>query len=244
VVVVGGLFVASLPGRADSGAVALATTTPKPTRTPTPTPRPTAVPTAKPTKAPTPVPKATPKPAAGAARDLCDPIFGFACGLQKGTYTPSRFEPPILFKLRDGWSTSVWESDLIGLDRQGGGLTFASGLISVYPNGGARDAPRSARLVAESFIDTDGVAARRPKAGQVDKHKSTIVDLAPTGPDRVPLFGTSTQTFYLEPNGTTRLIVIDGDDGVVVIAIEPSSDSTLESILPEANRVISSVRFR
>ena len=184
--------------------------------------RPTAVPTVKPTKAPTPVPKATPKPAAGAARDLCDPIFGFACGLEKGTYTPSRFEPPILFKLRDGWSTSVWESDLIGLDRQEGGLTFASGLISVYPNGDATDAPRSARLVAESFIDTDGVAARRPKASQVDKHKATIVDLAPTGPDRVPLFGTSTQTFYLEPFGTTRLIVIDGDDGVVVIAIEPT----------------------
>ena len=243
-VVLGGLFVASLPGRADSGAVALATRTPKPTRTPTPTPRPTAVPTVKPTKAPTPIPKTTPKPAAGAARDLCDPIFGFACGLEKGTYTPSRFEPPILFKLRDGWSTSVWESDLIGLDRQEGGLTFASGLISVYPNGDAADAPRSARLVAESFIDTDGVAARRPKAGQVDKHKATIVDLAPTGPDRVPLFGTSTQTFYLEPFGTTRLIVIDGDDGVLVIALEPAGDSTLESLLPEANRVVSSVRFR
>ena len=149
-----------------------------------------------------------------------------------------------MFKLRDGWSTSVWESDLIGLDRQEGGLTFASGLISVYPNGNATDAPRSARLVAESFIDTDGVAARRPKAGQVDKHKATIVDLAPTGPDRVPLFGTSTQTFYLEPFGTTRLIVIDGDDGVLVIAIEPAADSTLESLLPEANRVVSSVRFR
>ena len=246
VVVVGGLFVASLPGRADSGVAALATKTPKPTRTPTPTPtpRPTAVPTVKPTKAPTPVPKATPKPVAGAARDLCDPIFGFACGLEKGTYTPSRFKPPILFKLRDGWSTSVSESDLIGLDRQEGGLTFASGLISVYPNGDATDAPRSARLVAESFIDTDGVAARRPKASQVDKHKATIVDLAPTGPDRVPLFGTSTQTFYLEPFGTTRLIVIDGDDGVLLIAIEPTGDSTLESILPEANRVVSSVRFR
>jgi hypothetical protein len=60
----------------------------------------------------------------------------------------------------------------------------------------------------------------------------------------VPLFGTSTQTFYLEPVGTTRLIVVDGDDGVLVIAIEPAADSTLESLLPEANRVVSSVRFR
>ena len=54
----------------------------------------------------------------------------------------------------------------------------------------------------------------------------------------MPLFGTSTQTFYLEPFGTTRLIVIDGDDGVLVIAIEPAGDSTLESLLPEANRVV------
>ena len=71
VVVVGGLFVASLPGRADSGAVALATTTPKPTRTPTPTPRPTAVPTVKPTKAPTPVPKRRPRSPRPARRATC-----------------------------------------------------------------------------------------------------------------------------------------------------------------------------
>ena len=245
-VVVGGLFVASLPGRVDSGAVALATKTPKPTRTPSPTARPTPVPTVKPTKAPdpTPIPKATPKPAAGGTRDLCDPILGFACGLEKGTYDPSRFEPPIRFKLRDGWSTSVWESDLVVLGREEGGLTFASGLISVYPDGDATDAPRSARLVAESFIGTDGVAASRPKAGKVGGRKATIVDLAPTGPDRVPLFGTGSQTFYLEPFGTTRVIVIDTADGVVVVAIEPADDSTLEALLPEAERVVTSVRFR
>lgn len=245
-VFVGGLFVASLPGRVDSGAVALATKTPKPTRTPTPTARPTPIPTVTPTKAPepTPIPKATPKAAAGATRDLCDPILGFACGLEKGTYDPSRFEPPIRFKLRDGWSTSVWESDLIVLGRGEGGLTFASGLISVYPDGDATDAPRYARLVAEAFIGTDGVAAARPKAGRVGGRKATIVDLAPTGPDRVPLFGTGSQTFYLEPFGTTRVIVIDSADGVVVVAIEPADDSTLEALLPEAERVVTSVRFR
>ena len=98
-VVVGGLFVASLPGGVDSGVVALATTTPKPTRTPrpmvrpTPVPVPVAAPTAKPT--PTPVPKPAIKPPARGARDLCDPILGFACGLDKGTYEPSRFQPPL-----------------------------------------------------------------------------------------------------------------------------------------------------
>ena len=108
-VVVGGLFVASLPGVRTRGR-------PRSPRRRRNRPHadadatPTAVPTVKPIKAPTPVPKATPKPAAGAARDLCDPIFGFACGLEKGTYTPSRFKPAIQFKLGDGWSTSVWKA--------------------------------------------------------------------------------------------------------------------------------------
>jgi eukaryotic-like serine/threonine-protein kinase len=245
-VVAGGLFVASLPGRVDSGGVAFATTTPRPTRTPTPTVRPTAIPTPRPTTAPdpTPAPKATAQPAPGAVRDLCDPILGFACGLEKGTYEPSRFEPAIQFKLRDGWSTSVWERDLVALGRHEGGLTFASGLISVYTTGDATDAPRSARSLAEAFIETDGVAAGRPASKRIDKRRATVVDLAPRGPDPVPLFGTSTLTYYLEPGGTTRLIVIDGEDGALVLAIEPAEDSTLEALLPEANRVVASLRFR
>ena len=244
-VVVGGLFVASLPGPVDSGVAAIATATPKPTRTPRPTVKPTPVPTVKPTTAPkpTPIPKANTKPAAG-ARDLCDPIFGFACGLEKGTYDPSRFEPPIRFKLRGGWSTELWEADLIALGRQEGGLTFASHLLGVYPSGDAADAPRSRNLLVETFIETDGVAAGRPHDIRVDKRRATVVDLAPTGPDRVALFGTSTQTFYLEPVGTTRIVVIDGEDGPVVLAIEPLEDSTLEAILTEADRVVDSIRFR
>ena len=200
-VVAGGLFVASLPGGVDSGVVALATTTPKPTRTPRPTARPTPVagrPADRRPHADARSPSAATKPPARGARDLCDPILGFACGLEKGTYEPSRFEPPIRFKLRDGWSTSLWEADLIALGRQEGGLTFASGLLGVYPNGDATDAPRSRRSLIETFIVTDGVAAGRPHDIRVDKRRATVVDLAPTGPDRVALFGTSTQTFFLE----------------------------------------------
>ena len=245
-VVAGGLFVASLPSQADSGLVAIATATPKPTRTPRPTARPTPVPVVKPTAAPkpTPTPKAVVKPPTAGARNLCDPIFGFACGLEKGTYDPTRFEPPIRFKLRDGWSTELWEVDLIALGRREGGLTFASNLLGVYPDGDATDAPRSRRSLVETFIETDGVAAGRPHDIRVDKRRATVVDLAPTGPDRVALFGTSTQTFYLESVGTTRIVVIDGDDGLVVLAIEPLEDSTLEAILTEADRVVDSVRFR
>ncbi len=245
-VVAGGLFVASRPGRVDSGGVAFATMTPRPTRTPTPTARPTPVPVVKPTTAakPTPVPKATPKAAAGAVRDLCDPILGFACGLERGTYEPSRFEPPIRFKLRDGWSTSLWVADLITLGRQEGGLTVASRLTGVYPNGDATDAPRSARSLVDVFIGTDGVAAGRPANRRIDKQPATVVDLDPTGPDPVALFSTSSQTFYLEPSATTRIIVIDAEGGPVVVAIEPGADSTLEAVLKEAQRVVDSLRFR
>jgi hypothetical protein len=243
-VVAGGLFVASLPGGVDSGIVAIASATP--TRTPRPTVRPTPVPVVQPTAAPTPtpIPKVTPKPPAGAARDLCDPILGFACGLERGTYEPSRFVPPIRFKLRDGWSTSLWEPDLIALGRHEGGLTFASGLMGVYPNGAVTDAPGTRRSLVEAFIGTDGVAAGRPHDIRVDKRRATVVDLAPTGPDRVALFGTSTQTYYLEAYGTTRIVVIDADDGPVVLAIEPLEDSTLEAVLTEADRVVDSIRFR
>jgi eukaryotic-like serine/threonine-protein kinase len=246
VIVAGGLLVASLPGPSDPAIAALATTTPDPTRTPVPTARPASTPVAKPSTAPdpTPAPRATPRPAAKGSHDLCDPILGFACGLEKGTYDPSRFEPAIRFKLRDGWSASMWQPDLIALRREQGAVTFASGLISVYPEGEAVDAPRAARSLVEDLIGTDGVAAGRPHDIRVDKRRARVVDLAPTGPDRVPLFGVSTQTYYLEPTGTTRIVVVDGRDGPIVIAIEPAEDSSLEALLVEADRVVDSIRFR
>ena len=130
------------------------------------------------------------------------------------------------------------------LGRQQGGLTIASRLNSVYPNGDATDAPRSARSLVEEFIGTDGVAAGRPANRRIDKQPATVVDLNPTGPDPVALFGTSSQTFYLEPHATTRIVVIDAEDGPVVIAIEPAEDSTLEAVLKESQRVVDSLRFR
>ena len=89
VVVVGALLVAALPG-GDTGGLAVATTTPAPTRTPAATARPTATvrptpkPTPRPTAAPTAAPRITARPA-GDTGDLCDPILGFACGLGAGS---------------------------------------------------------------------------------------------------------------------------------------------------------------
>jgi tRNA A-37 threonylcarbamoyl transferase component Bud32 len=243
-IVGGGLLVAAISGRGGAGAVAVASATPRVTVAPTGRPTPTVVPNPTKEPAPTPTPDPTPRPPAGGVNDLCDPILGFACGLDAGTYEPSRFSPPIRFVLKDGWSTSVWEADLITLKRAEGALTFVGSISTVYPRGDAADAPASVRGLVEAFIGTDGVAAGRPDEQKVDKRKATVVDLSPTGPDRVALFGTGAQTYYLEPYATTRVFVIDARDGPFVIAIEPHQDSTLETLLPTARAVVNSLRFR
>ncbi|MEO8570536.1 MAG: serine/threonine-protein kinase [Chloroflexota bacterium] len=243
VALVAGAFAAAvLSGRGDPGAIALVS--PSTLRTPTPTARPTPTPTPTPTPPPTPAPTATTARPPGVAADLCDPILGFACGLGKGAYEPSRFSPSIRFVLGDGWSASVWERDLIVLGRKEGNLTFAGAIATVYPSGSPTDPPGSAAGLVETFIGTDGVAAGKPASQRVDKRKATVVDLAPTGPDRVALFGTSTQTFYLEPSVTTRVTVIDGKDGPFVIAVEPAGDSTPAAILARTGPVVKSLQFR
>ena len=243
-VIAGGLVIAALPGRNDPGNIALASPTPRAT------PKPTARPTVAPTPAPTPVPaKATPipKPAArpgAAGANLCEPFFGIACGLDKGTYAPAAFVPAIAFTVGDGWSVATGNAHLIDLARDTGVLTFASAIDTIYLNGGPGAAPSSARLLAESFIETNGVAAGKPKNQKVAKRVAVVVDLAPTGPGRIALFGSGDQTFFLEADGTTRVYVIDSSVGPVVIAIAPAADSTIESVLPAANAVVKSLQFR
>ena len=248
VVVAGALVVAALPGFGEKGRIAVASASPRPSRTPQPTPRPTPIPTPAPT--PTPAPRATSsapptaRPASGNVLDLCEPFLGFACGLDKGTYEPARFTPPIRFDLGGGWSAAAAGATLISLTRVDGVLTIASGITTVYPAGRASNAPATARALVETFIGTDGVAAGKPVGQRIDKRNATVVDLAPTGPDRVRLFGSGEQIFSLEPGGTTRVIVIDGKDGPLVIAIEPAANTTLEAVLPTALAVVKSFRFR
>jgi serine/threonine-protein kinase len=242
-VVLGALLLATLPGR-DAGLAVVPTATARPTPVETPRPTPTAVPTPSPKPTPTPAPpKPTPRPP-GSIGDLCEPVLGFACGLGAGTYQPAAFEPGVSFRLGDGWSTSLREPDIISLTRDEGTLTMAGTVTAVYPRGGAENPPSAARTIAETFVETDGVAASRPKGDRVDKQRGTVVDLSPTGTSRLPLFSTTDQTFYLEPDGTTRIIVVDAQDGILVIAIEPAQDGRLEDIIPIANAVIDSLRFR
>ena len=250
VVVVGGaLFIAAMPQRGDAGVLAAASgsASARPSVRPTATPRPTpaATPTPKPTPARTPKAAATPRPASGPGTpDLCGPIFGLACALDAGRYAPAVFEPAIRFDLRDGWSTASQSAELLVLGRREGSLTFASGIDTVYPTGDPAKAPGTARALVEVFITTDGVASGDPSDRKVDKRRTRVVDVWPSGRGRLPLFGAGAQVYFLEPSGPTRVMVVDGPDGTLILTIEASDGSALEDIWPSAKRVIDSIRFR
>jgi hypothetical protein len=171
-------------------------------------------------------------------------MFGFACGLGAGMYQPATFEPGVSFRLGGGWSTTLREPDIVSLSRDEGVLTLAGAVTAVYPRGGAENPPRSGRALAETFVETDGVAASRPKVDRVDKRRATVVDLSASGPQRLPLFSTASQTFYLEPDDTTRIMVVEARDGILLIAIEPAEGRRLDDILPIAEAVVHSLRFR
>jgi hypothetical protein len=250
-IVVGAIAVAALPGSGtvlDSGspgseaAVETPTRTPKPTPSATPTPSPTPSPTPKPTPAATP----TPTPVAeGDIADLCEVFFDIPCGLGAGRYSPSRFRPAFDIKLGDGWSNAAHREDIVVLTRPEGTVTFAGGLRQVFPGGRLDDPSTRARDVMESFIATDGVGATKPKGIRIDRRRAYSSDFQPVGTKRVPLFSTEGSTFNLEPDRTTRIVVVDlpGDD-VMVLAIEPNEGYDLSDILETADPAAGTINWR
>ncbi len=244
------LLIAALPGPGGQGAFAFATATPSGSHAPIAsasnklaavTAAPTAAATKKPTRKPTPAP--TRKPATTPVDDVCSPFFGFACGLDPGLYQPSVFLPAIKFTLADGWAVATIDPDQMTLQRDTGALSMFSAVDHVYPRGDAGPTPTTARGLVEAFIGTNGVAADPPVEGHLGKRPIVTVDLTPIGRDRIAVFGAGGRIFYLEPHATTRIVAVDGRDGLVVITIEPARDAALESILPAAAAVVKSVRF-
>lgn len=250
VVAAGAFSIASLAGGNGPGGIAVVSARPQASVTdspqPTASPSPTAVPTASPspTVQPTPTPDPTPKQNDDGTLALCEPILDLPCGLGAGTYAPTSFTPPVRFALDDGWSTFRSSPDLFVIGRDEGLMTFAGGITTVNPRGDLRDAPQSAGSLIDAFIGTDHVVAGRTTRTRIGERRATVVDLQVDGPDRVALFGTGSQTFHLEPIGTTRVIAIDLPDGVLVIAIEPRGQWRLDDILGPAGRVLDSLGTR
>lgn len=124
-------------------------------------------------------------------------------------------------------------------------MTFAGGLRQVFPGGKADEPSSRARDVMESFIATDGVGATKPKGVRIDRRRAYSSDFQPVGTKRVPLFSTDGSTFNLEPDRTTRIVVVDlpGDD-TMVVAIEPNEGYELRDILDAADPVAGSIDLR
>jgi serine/threonine-protein kinase len=245
----GAMIVAALPGQNDPGSsiaseAAVATASPTPDPTPEPTPTPTAPPTATPEPTPEPSPDVTAVPE-GEVADLCEIFFDLPCGLGAGRYQPSRFRPRFDIELGEGWSNAVHREDVVALTRAEGTVTFAGRVSEVYPEG-ERDEPRArARDIIEAMMATEGISATVAANVRIDGRRGLSTDIAPTGSDRVPLFSTGESTYHLEPDRTTRVVVMDlpGDD-IVVIAIEPNGGSELRDILDTADPAAGTINWR
>ena len=208
-----------------------------------------ADPTVEPTTAPTPPPTATPadEPTplpAGDVADLCEIFFDIPCGLGAGRYAPSRFSPAFDIEIGDGWSNAAHQADTVALTREQGVMTFAGGILEVYPNGEAQEPRDRARDIIEAFIGTNGVSATRPANVRIDGRRGLSSDLTTIDSARVQLFATDGTTFYLEPDRTTRIVVMDLRKATILLAIEPHDGFELEDILETADAAAGTIRWR
>jgi serine/threonine-protein kinase len=245
-VVAASLLVAARPG---DGATPLTTGRPpatdtaqaNPTAEPDPTPEATPEPTTPPTSAPSEEPPPLPE---GDVADLCEIFFDIPCGLGAGRYAPSRFSPAFDIELGDGWSTATHTADTVALTRDEGVFTFAGRVVEVYPNGEQREPRERARDLIEAFIATDSVSATRPANVRIDGRRGLSSDLTPIDSARIQLFATNGTTFYLEPDRTTRVVVMDLRGPTILLAIEPREGFELDEILETADDAAGTMRWR
>ncbi len=241
-VVGGAMLVAVVPGRAriepspPPSQVAVASPSPTPATTPSPTPTPTPTPTPA-----SPGPTAVPP---GEVSDVCEIFFDLPCGLGPGRYAPSRFEPEFDVELGADWSLAAHGRDIVAFTRTEGELTLAARLREVYPEGRARKPKDRVDAIVEAFLATDGVGATRPVEVRIDDRPGLSIDVTPLDDEAITLFATEDDAFLIEANLTTRIVVVDLDDDIVVLAIEPHVDHDLRDILDIADPVAGTLRWR
>jgi hypothetical protein len=124
-------------------------------------------------------------------------------------------------------------------------MTFAGRIQEVFPDGESDEPGSRARDLIQAFIATDGVGATDPANVRIDGRRGLSTDLAPVDSERVALFSTGDSTFHLEPERTTRVVVMDlpGDD-LLLFAIEPHEGFELRDILEAADPAAGTIRWR
>ncbi len=194
----------------------------------------------------TPTP-ASPGPTAvppGEVSDVCEIFFDLPCGLGPGRYAPSRFEPEFDVELGADWSLAAHGRDIVAFTRTEGELTLAARLREVYPEGRARKPKDRVDAIVEAFLATDGVGATRPVEVRIDDRPGCPSTSRRSTTRPITLFATEDDAFRIEANLTTRIVVVDLDDDIVVLAIEPHVDHDLRDILDIADPVAGTLRWR
>ena len=130
------------------------------------------------------------------------------------------------------------------LTREEGVFTFAGKVVQVYPNGEQREPRERARALIEAFIATDGVSATRPAKVRIDGRRGLSSDLTPIDSARIQLFATAGTTYFLEPDRTTRVVVMDLPGATILMAIEPREGLELDDILATADDAAGTIRWR
>ena len=240
----GGILVAAFPDVGTGGAIALESATPDPTAAPSATPPPTPEPSIAATPTPEPVvtPDPTPIPVVGA--DLCEPIFGFACGQDAGRYSPARFEPAVSFDLGRGWATELQQAERIQLVRDAGRVTLLGDVTRIYPKGREEDTKGSLRRIIGRIASTDGATSSKVRGLSIDGHDGFSVDLTTRAGEVLPILGMGAETVYLQPFATTRFVLLDVGRRTLAIVIEPAAGATLADILATADDVAGSLDVR
>ena len=181
----------------------------------------------------------------GEVADLCEIFFDAPCGLGPGRYAPSRFQPAFDIELGEGWSSAAHRDDIVSLIRDEGHMTFGAAVTGVFDEGEVREPRARARTLIEAFIATDGVSAMRPASVRIDGQRGLSVDLTPIDSARVALFATAGSSYFLEPDRTTRIVVIDlSGKSTILIAIEPAEGYDLADIIETADPAAGTLRWR
>ena len=239
----GAAAVASFSG--NKGVALEATPTPTPRATPRPTPTPTPRPT--PTRTPVPSPTQTTAPTdllPGEVGQLCEIFLDVPCGLGAGRYAINDVQPSFTVDLGDGWSAATRRADLVALSRPEGMVTFASGVQALGSDGKPTESQGQARDLVSAFSGLKGVGSTKASNVKIDGQRGRSIDLTPSNGKRIALFKTGDTTYSLEADRTTRIVALDTDNGVLLIAIEPAAGAALRDVLQTADPVAGSIRFQ
>jgi hypothetical protein len=143
-------------------------------------------------------------------------------------------------------SKATWSVDCAGeMPMKGEGeMTFAGEIVEVYPDGEARKPKARARDIIEALLATNGVSATRPANVTIDGRRGLSTDLTPIDSERIELFATNGTTYLLEPDRTTRIVVMDLRKATILMAIEPHEGSELADVLATADDAAGTMRWR